>query len=449
MPRLATIALIAVAMFAGESYARGSSGSGPVRGGRAPRAQAAGRTARAPGRSPFGNLRSRATRPAQSRAMPTQRTQVTRGSRAVAPVSRTRPGGATSTRGSAASRPATRSGLFTPRGGVPRSRGMSTAEYLQRRYRTTGTTANATSGRGARAGGGAARAGGRTGEAFLRGGRHEGAGGRRGNGGATTGYRQPTIGPGYADRFPGTGGPPIKGDCRYYRPCYSPYRRCYYGFYYAWPVAYAYVPFGFYGGGTSVYIDTTGSVSDEYVVQRYEEKAPQPEEDVEMRAAAESAAAERYMREATELFRAKDYPEAARRFRLAAIAAPDSAGPLFALGQALVVLENYPYAAKVIRQAIDLEPALLKESGDLGAVYSDREEFGRVQKVLAKRITDRPDDLHARFLLGVTQYFSGDPAARATFAGLAVSSPNDTIVASLAQAANERFRKADELPPID
>ena len=139
---------------------------------------------------------------------------------------------------------------------------------------------------------------------------------------------------------------------------------------------------------------------------------------------------------------------AARRVRLAAIAAPDTAAPLFALGQALIPLENYPYAAKVIRQAIDLEPTLLREGGDLGAVYKSREEFARVQIQLARRIQKRPDALHAPFLLGVMQFYGGDPAARETFARLQAASNDDRIVNGFLEATNERFKKANELPPI-
>jgi tetratricopeptide (TPR) repeat protein len=259
--------------------------------------------------------------------------------------------------------------------------------------------------------------------------------------GTTTGYRQRTNAPGYADRF---GGTPLNHS--YYHR--KSHRYC--GFYYGGRVAYAYVPFGFYSdGGVSVYVDDADAVRDEYEVDRYEQRDPAPEEQVAYEAAAGSAAAERYMREATGLFGKGEYPEAARRFRLAAIASPKNAAPLFAMGQALIPLENYPYAAKVIRQAIDLEPTLLREGGDLGAVYESREEFTRVQKVVEKRIKERPDDLHALFLLGVMQYYAGDPAARNTFTKLNGAMRNDRIVASFVAAVDERFEKAKELPPIE
>jgi len=321
---------------------------------------------------------------------------------------------------------------------------MSTREFLQRRYRTGADASR--HGIVPRATAGDSRARG-----HARAGHRAGHRGKRGHHGTkqTTGYRQPTIGPGYADLFPGTGGSPIKYDCSYYKPCYHGYRRCYYGFYYDRPVAYAYVPYGFYGGGTSIYIDAGDAVAADYPVERYEEQAPPQNGEASYEAPAGSAAAERYMREATELFRKAEYPEAARRFRLAAIASPDSPGPLFAMGQALIALENYPYAAKVIRQAVDLDAALLREGGDLAAVFRNREEFERVQAQLKQRTKDRPDDLHAVFLLGVVRYFSGDPAARGTFRELAEASANDRIVHAFSKAAEERFKKADELPPID
>jgi Flp pilus assembly protein TadD len=261
--------------------------------------------------------------------------------------------------------------------------------------------------------------------------------------GTTTGYRQKTIAPGYADRFPGTGGPPLK------RSYYHRRSRRYCGFYYGGRVAYAYVPFGFYGDRVSVYIDDSEGVDDEYEVDHYQERKPTADEEATYEAAAGSAAAERYMREATGLFAKAEYPEAARRFRLAAIASPKSAAPLFAMGQALITLENYPYAAKVIRQAIDLEPTLLREGGDLGAVYKSRDEFARVQRQVEQRIQNHPDDLHALFLLGVIQYYGGDPVARETFRKLAGASKNDRVVSSFVEAVDERFEKAKELPPIE
>jgi len=238
------------------------------------------------------------------------------------------------------------------------------------------------------------------------------------------------------------------------RPYYHHNTNRYCGFYYPRRVTYAYVPYGFYGSSPTVYIDVYDGVRDDYVVDEYEAEAPTQqfddyEQQVEMRAAAGSAAAERYMREATEYFASGEYPEAARRFRLAAIAAPNESGPLFALGQSLIALKNYPYAAKVIRRAIDIEPTIVREGGDLVGVYGGREEFDRISKQLEQRISDRPEDLHAPFLLGVQQYFSGDPAARATFAELARRDRSDRIVAALLDVSERRFETASELPPTD
>jgi len=68
---------------------------------------------------------------------------------------------------------------------------------------------------------------------------------------------------------------------------------------------------------------------------------------------------------------------------------------------------------------------------------------------LRERIAERPGDLHVPFLLGVQQYFSGDPGARDTFAELIQRDRSDAIVASLLAASERRFEKSDELPPID
>jgi len=446
MRNAAFIACLVLALGAGDAFARGSSGRSGG-GGVAPRGIVPPRLRR-PSADGFQRMRSPANRARIQRPATTQSRGTTPTRRVVPRSQLTRTprtdirGGISRSSGSRsdvargdASRIGRRAGTIDRTGGrvLPqRTRGTSTSEYLTRRRGGSSITRDVRSG-DVRSGD--IRAGGR---AF----RHDGSR-------ATTGWRQPTVAPGYADRFPCTGGSPVRGDCRWYTPCYSRYRNCYWGFYYPCTYAYAYVPFGFYGTGASIYIDVGGRVADDYAIERYVEREPSAEEEAEVQAPAGSAAAERYMREATELFRKKDYPEAARRFRLAAIAAPDSAGPLFALGQALVALENYPYAAKVIRQAIDMEPELLREGGDLGSVYADREEFHRVRVQVAQRIADRPDDVHALFLLGIAQYFSGDPAARDTFGKLLAADSGDRIARSLAEASAERFRKADELPPIE
>lgn len=233
---------------------------------------------------------------------------------------------------------------------------------------------------------------------------------------------------------------------------YDPWRRRHCGFFYPRPVTCCFVPFGFYGGSTTVYIDSSEAVREEYVVERYEtvKNIEQTADDASsVEAAAGSAAAERYMREATELFTSGEYPEAARRFRLAAIAAPDQSGPLFAMGQSLIALQNYPYAAKVIRRAIDLEPTILNEGADLVGVYESREEFDRVTAALVAYSEKRPDDLNAPFLLGIQQYFSGDPAARETLGRLALANRSDRITSNLLAAAEQRFKASAELPPID
>ncbi len=330
-----------------------------------------------------------------------------------------------------------------------RTRGTSTRDYINRRYSSTR--------RGARGNN-------QTRNGFTRHDRPVNVSSRPNNGDrkkrSHAGWRQPTIGQGYAERFPGTSRIPVRNHDgsyslngrSYYKGSYRHGKHGYRGFYHQRPVCVAYVPYGFYGGGTSTYISET-YIREDYPVERYEEERDGVESEEYAReepvqAAATSAAAERYLREATELFGDKNYPEAARRFRLAAIAAPENAAPLFALGISLIPLENYPYAAKVIRRAIDLDPSLLDEGGDVSAVFKDLPEFARVKKLLTDRIATRPDDIHAPFLLGALQYFSGDPEASATFKSLAERDESDRIAIMFSIAAHRRFKAAEDLPPI-
>ena len=253
---------------------------------------------------------------------------------------------------------------------------------------------------------------------------------------------------------------------------YSPYRHwsgAHFGFFYAAPVSWAYVPFGFYSDSAPVY--TTNYIylreepAEEYVYEVTEsdeepvalvESADEPVEpaepaaEVEPEPAAGTPVAERYLREASVSFRESDYFEAATKFRLAALAVPENAGPLFALGQALVGMGSDIYAARVIRKALLMNPDLVKEPADLVGVYASREEFDKVFTALRERAGHTKADSDAHFLLGVQLYFSGDPRATNALQELADELPEDRVVELLNEAAIQRYVKAaDELPPVE
>ncbi|MHC4973627.1 MAG: tetratricopeptide repeat protein, partial [Planctomycetota bacterium] len=139
------------------------------------------------------------------------------------------------------------------------------------------------------------------------------------------------------------------------------------------------------------------------------------------------------------------YLEAAKKFRLAAISSPDNAGPYFALGQALIAMGSYEYAARVIRKAVQLNPDLVREPGDIVGVYPSQDEFDRVMAELEKAAKKSVD---ARFLVGVQRYFSGDPRARQAFAALAKELPEDELVKAFRDAVEKRFKAEGELPPV-
>lgn len=346
------------------------------------------------------------------------------------------------------------SGLFTPP--ASRSTGLSTREFLARRFGTGSIldrTSRATRTRGTTSPNvqiPSVPTSGSTRNVI----RDRGAGFERPTGIASRGGNSFTGAHTRASQSSSTASLPALGQSSFHQPYYHGNTGRYRGFHYRKPVTVVYVPFGFYGGCRTTYVNTSDGVRDDYAIDEYETAepdsyAPDDADALLPDAAAGSAAAERYMRKASTLFGNGEYPEAARHFRLAAIAAPREAGPLFAMGQALVALKNYPYAAKVTRQALDLEPTLLREGGDLVAVYNNREEFDRVQATIQARIKARPDDEHALFMLGVGQYFSGDPGARETFRALDARSRNDRIIAGFKQAVDERFKRAEDLPPIE
>jgi len=469
--RVLLVWLVVLATLAPEALAKGSTGRSGFRGGGRRSSRSSGFSSRARRSTPRATrTRSRSTsrsrsRPnsvhrsapratrssSKSRSRSTSRSNYRRTTPTPTRTSRTRSRSRTST-GRSLTSTATRrltaapSGLFTPT--ASRSTGLSTREFLARRFgagsilertsraqRTRGTSSpnvqipNVP-----------------TNTNVIR---DRGAGFERPTGIASRGGNSFT---GAHTRATNTNRPRL-GQSSFHRPYYHGNTGKYRGFHYRQPVTVVYVPFGFYGGCRTTYVNTSDAVRDEYAIDEYEAVDPDSyaHDDADAlrpEAAAGSAAAERYMREASTLFGNGEYPEAARRFRLAAIAAPGEAGPLFAMGQALVALKNYPYAAKVTRQALDLEPTLLREGGDLVAVYGNREEFDRVQATIQARIKARPDDEHALFMLGVGQYFSGDPGARETFRALDARSRNDRIITGFKQAVDERFKRAEDLPEI-
>ncbi len=237
---------------------------------------------------------------------------------------------------------------------------------------------------------------------------------------------------------------------RYYSPYYDYAARRHYAFFYPSAVTYCYVPYGFYTSSSAVYVTRDNArpdyEADEYTPQDAldadEEKklAPEP--------AVPSPTTERYLREASEAFGKADYRVAAEKFRLAAVAAPDEAGPLFAFAQALIALEKDDYAARVLRRALRLRPDLLKETADIVGVYKDRAEFDRVLAALQTRADAAAPDGDARFLLGLERFLSGDPSANDIVNPLRKQLPTDPAIAALAAACQVRFKAAEDLPAI-
>jgi hypothetical protein len=240
---------------------------------------------------------------------------------------------------------------------------------------------------------------------------------------------------------------------------YYPWYHCgsNYAFFYGAPLSYCYVPYGFYCDASPVYVTRYVYVEDTYPTTDYEtvevkppESEPTEEQKVlEPEPAAGSPVAEKYLRDASELFRKGDYVEAAKLFRLAALSAPENAAPLFALGQSLIAIGSDAYAAKVIRKAVLMNPGLVKEPGDIVGVFKDQAEFERVMGELAKRAEESPEGSDARFLLAAERYFTGDPKAVEGFVALRAALPDDKAVELFDAAAAKRFSAAaDDLPPV-
>ena len=254
----------------------------------------------------------------------------------------------------------------------------------------------------------------------------------------------------------------------YYYPYHSYVYGADYAFFYPAPVTWAYVPYGFYTETTPVYVTRYEVVRETVPVYEYEDRKTMPVEgegaggagpaapsaaEAEVKIAdpapaAGSPATEKFLREASDHFRKKEYYEAAVKFRLAALSSPELSGPLFALGQSLVAMEQDAYAARVLRKAVEMSPKMLQETGDISGVWESPQEFDRVMKSLEARSAESPVDGDARFLLAAERYFAGDVRSREGFDLLHEARPMDEAVAHFRAAAIARFKSADELPAI-
>ena len=237
---------------------------------------------------------------------------------------------------------------------------------------------------------------------------------------------------------------------------YYPYRHYIsgldYAFFYSAPVSYTYVPYGFYCDSEPLYVSRRPYVVTEevpeYETVESEEIEDGGEVEVEPAPATATPTAERFLRDASTAFGKADYTEAAEKFRLAAVAAPEHAGPLFAFAQALLALGKDKYAARVMRRAINMNADLVREPGDIVGVYKDQAEFDRILAQLEARAAGSDETSDERFLLAAQRFFSGDPRALPELEELWKQLPGDVAVDRLYDAARKRFEKAESLPPI-
>jgi tetratricopeptide (TPR) repeat protein len=156
---------------------------------------------------------------------------------------------------------------------------------------------------------------------------------------------------------------------------------------------------------------------------------------------------EKYLREGSQAFAEARYPEAAESFRLAVVSSPAAAAPRFAFGQALIALGDYPYAARVLREAVAMEPAILNAPGSIAGVYRDVTEFDRVMAALREAVLVKKSDPDPLFLLGYQQYLSGDPQAVVSFSRLRERFGTDPALALFETALPKRFPALSQVPP--
>jgi hypothetical protein len=233
------------------------------------------------------------------------------------------------------------------------------------------------------------------------------------------------------------------------------------------PVCVAYVPYGFYVDTTPVFvrevtvirevpvaIETEGALVEttEYQGEPGTEVQPAPAPEDGTEPVEEEgppvldSTTEKYLREGSGHFANADYKAAADSFRLAVASDPKAPPPRFAFGQAFLALGDYENASRILRGAIQMEPAILRAPGSIVGVYKSADEFNRVLNALKFASLEHRTDPDLLFLVGYQQYFSGDPQAMVTFQRLAESFPEDPMVAVFNPALAERFPELATLP---
>jgi len=158
-------------------------------------------------------------------------------------------------------------------------------------------------------------------------------------------------------------------------------------------------------------------------------------------------ATEKLLREGSKAFAEARYSDALESFRMAVVASPEAVGPRFAFGQTLLAMGDYPYAARVLREALTMEPAILNAPGSIAGVYRDQAEFDRVLAALRVAVLEKRDDADRLFLLGYQQYFSGDSQCAVTFARMRERFPEDPSPALFEPAMQKRFPALSSTSP--
>ncbi|MBN2582306.1 MAG: hypothetical protein JXL80_04500 [Planctomycetes bacterium] len=116
---------------------------------------------------------------------------------------------------------------------------------------------------------------------------------------------------------------------------------------------------------------------------------------------------EDYMNRGDFYFFMGSYPMAAEAYAKAARMDPGNAVAKFAESHAAFANGEYLYAAKKLREGLELEPDFGLYNFRLEEFYSDRADLDRRLRDLEHLTKLRPDDVEKQFLLGYVYYFDG------------------------------------------
>ncbi|MCG8409408.1 MAG: hypothetical protein MI923_29740 [Phycisphaerales bacterium] len=144
-----------------------------------------------------------------------------------------------------------------------------------------------------------------------------------------------------------------------------------------------------------------------------------------------------------------DYDDAREEYVRAMVLAGDDARVRIALGLTEYALGSYVDASAAVRSGVSISPSLAQSSFAMKEIYGRPNDFTAHRQALEFYRKENPEDVHAMFLLGFVQYFSGQRSeGRAAFETYLANPQHDPAVEQFVEAAKEPKPQPRKMYPM-